>query len=73
MYPWFCNMKGLIISLWLVIMSMSNTYVFMFDASMSVLDLYFVLMSISYVYFIYMSNASMSVLVSDAYSTCVYV
>jgi hypothetical protein len=54
-------------------MSMSNTYVFMFDASMSVLDLYFVLMSISYVYFIYMSNASMSVLVSDAYSTCVYV
>jgi hypothetical protein len=40
----------------------------MFDASMSVLDLYFVLMSMSYVYFIYMLNTSMLVLVSDAYS-----
>jgi hypothetical protein len=33
MHPWFCNMKGLIISLWLVIMSMSNTYVWCFNVS----------------------------------------
>jgi len=85
MHPWFCNMNGLIISLWLVIMSivqfcvylcpclilMFDSYVFMFDASISILDLYFVLASMSNVYFIYMSNASMLVLVSNAYSTYV--
>lgn len=43
----------------------------MFDASMSMLDLYSVLVSMSSVYFIYMSNASMLVLVLDAYSTFV--
>jgi len=50
---------------------MFDSYVFMFDASISILDLYFVLASMSNVYFIYMSNASMLVLVSNAYSTYV--
>jgi len=83
MHPWFCNMKGVIISLWLVIMSIVECcfvsicvhlcpwLILMFDASMSMLDLYSVLVSMFSVYFIYMSNASMLVLVSDAYSTFV--